>query len=162
MTESGKNTAECCPPFDTSAWNNKLHVWTDKLFVKDSVKTFLYAPLNFGKVITRLMKTIEQSGASSPDWMGLSEHISKWKMDIYVAVDKEVAGTENHKFSGKYYSMVFEGNFNESGKWLKQFGKHLNSLNYSASRQFMWYTTCPKCAKKYGKNYVVILAQLEG
>ena len=26
--------------------------------------------------------------------------------------------------------------------------------------QYMWYTTCPKCAKKYGKNYVVILGQI--
>jgi hypothetical protein len=25
----------------------------------------------------------------------------------------------------------------------------------------MWYTTCPKCAKKYGKNYVVILAEID-
>ncbi|WP_369688185.1 hydrolase [Anaerophaga thermohalophila] len=23
----------------------------------------------------------------------------------------------------------------------------------------MWYTTCPKCAKKYGKNYVAIVGQ---
>jgi hypothetical protein len=26
-------------------------------------------------------------------------------------------------------------------------------------RMYQWYTTCPKCAKKYGKNYVVIIAQ---
>jgi hypothetical protein len=26
---------------------------------------------------------------------------------------------------------------------------------------FMWYTTCPKCAEKYGKNYVVIVAKVE-
>ena len=25
---------------------------------------------------------------------------------------------------------------------------------------YMWYTTCPKCAKKYGKNYVVILSEV--
>jgi hypothetical protein len=25
---------------------------------------------------------------------------------------------------------------------------------------YFFYTTCPKCAKKYGKNYVVILAQI--
>jgi hypothetical protein len=23
-----------------------------------------------------------------------------------------------------------------------------------------YYTTCPKCAKRYGKNYVVLLAQI--
>jgi len=27
-------------------------------------------------------------------------------------------------------------------------------------RMFFFYTTCPKCAKKWGKNYVVILAQV--
>ena len=25
---------------------------------------------------------------------------------------------------------------------------------------YFFYTTCPKCAKKYGKNYVVILMQV--
>jgi len=25
----------------------------------------------------------------------------------------------------------------------------------------MWYTTCPKCAKVYGKNYVVTIAEVE-
>jgi NMD protein affecting ribosome stability and mRNA decay len=24
---------------------------------------------------------------------------------------------------------------------------------------YFFYTTCPKCARKYGKNYVAILAQ---
>jgi hypothetical protein len=37
---------------------------------------------------------------------------------------------------------------------------------YVASRQkkleklYFFYTTCPKCAKHYGKNYVVLLAQV--
>ncbi len=25
---------------------------------------------------------------------------------------------------------------------------------------YLFYTTCPKCAKYYGKNYVVLLAQI--
>jgi hypothetical protein len=25
---------------------------------------------------------------------------------------------------------------------------------------YCYYTTCPKCAKKYGKNYVVLLAKV--
>jgi hypothetical protein len=27
-------------------------------------------------------------------------------------------------------------------------------------KMYFYYTTCPKCAKEYGKNYVVILAQV--
>ncbi|MGD9980573.1 MAG: hydrolase [Hyphomonadaceae bacterium] len=30
-----------------------------------------------------------------------------------------------------------------------------------AERIYLFYTTCPKCAKAYGKNYVVAVAQLE-
>ncbi|HZH72463.1 MAG TPA: hydrolase [Mariniphaga sp.] len=25
----------------------------------------------------------------------------------------------------------------------------------------MWYTTCPKCAKKYGRNFVVIVGKVD-
>jgi len=32
-------------------------------------------------------------------------------------------------------------------------------LNYD--KMYMWYTTCPKCAKKYGKNNVIILANID-
>jgi len=26
-------------------------------------------------------------------------------------------------------------------------------------KMYMWYTTCPECAKKYGKNYIVKIAK---
>jgi len=28
-------------------------------------------------------------------------------------------------------------------------------------KMYLYYTTCPKCAKKYGKNYIVILAEID-
>jgi len=31
----------------------------------------------------------------------------------------------------------------------------------AVKKQYMWYTTCPKCAQKWGKNYVVIVGQIE-
>ena len=31
---------------------------------------------------------------------------------------------------------------------------------WEAQKLFMWCTTCPKCAKKYGKNYVVLVAEV--
>jgi len=30
----------------------------------------------------------------------------------------------------------------------------------AAKKTYIFYTTCPKCAKVYGKNYVVILAEV--
>jgi hypothetical protein len=30
----------------------------------------------------------------------------------------------------------------------------------SVKNYYFYYTTCPKCARKYGHNYVVVLAEV--
>ncbi len=37
----------------------------------------------------------------------------------------------------------------------------VQSKNKKLKKFYFYYTTCPKCAKKYGKNYVVLLAEIE-
>jgi len=81
-------------------------------------------------------------------------------MDIYVAVDQEVPGAQNVTLSGKFLSKVYEGNFKETGKWCKDFASFAKSKGLAIKKMYMWYTTCPKCAKKYGKNYVVIVGEV--
>jgi hypothetical protein len=150
----------CCPQFDPTLWDGKTFEWNNKKFVKDKVFTLFYMPINFGGVMTRLVKKIEEAGATMPDGLALSDHTSKWNMNLYVAVDKEIAGTENITLSGKFLSKVYEGNFKETGNWMKEFENYAKGKGLSISKMYMWYTTCPKCAKKYGKNYVVIVARI--
>jgi hypothetical protein len=80
-------------------------------------------------------------------------------MDIYISVDKSVQTLENRIFTGKYYSKVYEGPFKNCGKWIEDFKNHLAGKGYKVLKMYTWYTTCPKCAKKYGKNYVVLIAE---
>ncbi|MEI7502865.1 MAG: hydrolase, partial [Paludibacter sp.] len=89
----------------------------------------------------------------------LSDHTSAWNMDLYLAVDKEIPGTENVKLSGTFYSKVYEGPFKETDKWVKDFERTTKEKGIKTGKMYMWYTTCPKCAKVYGKNYIVILAK---
>ena len=151
---------ECCPKFDPKPWDEKLLEWKDKKFVKDRVFTFMYMPLNFGSVITKLMKKIESSNAKLDNNLSLSNHTSKWNMDLYIAVDKEISGAENVTLSGKYLSKVYDGDFKETGKWGEDFKKYAKEKGYKIKKWYMWYTTCPKCAKKYGHNYVVTIAEI--
>ena len=151
---------ECCPKFNPKPWDGKLHTWKAKKFVKDKVFCLFYVPLNFGGVITRLMKKMDEAGAKSMDWMGLSDHTSPFNMDLYVAVDKQVPGCNNVTMSGKYLTKAYEGDFKETGKWCKSFDKYTKKKGKKYSKMYMWYTTCPKCAKKWGKNYVVIVAKV--
>jgi effector-binding domain-containing protein len=154
------NEKECCPKFDPTPWDGKIIEWSNKKFIKDKVFTLFYMPINFGSVITKMSKKIEKEGAQVLEYLSLSDHTSQWNMDIYLAVDKEVPGVENVIFSGKYLSKVYEGDFKETGKWCKDFNEYAKSQNLTIKKMFMWYTTCPKCAKKYGKNYVVIIAEV--
>lgn len=152
---------ECCPPFDPIPWDDQTFTWENKRFVCDNVCTLFYMPLNFGRVMKRLDRRINASGAMVPDWLCLSDHTSKWNMDLYLAVDKEVSGVENTTLSGKFYTKVYEGPFRDTGKWCKDYEKLAAEKGYTVKKWFMWYTTCPKCAKKYGKNYVVVVGQVE-
>jgi hypothetical protein len=140
----------CCEPFEPRLWDKKEVAWQEKKFVKDRVFSLFYIPLNFGAVMARVSKKIEESGAKIVDGLVLSESVSKWKTDLYVAVDREIPRAENVKMSGKFISKVYEGEFKEVGKWMAEQPKS----------RYVWYTTCPKCAKVYGKNYVVIFREV--
>ncbi|MCE5174455.1 MAG: hypothetical protein LLF74_03535 [Bacteroidales bacterium] len=151
---------ECCQMFDPAPWDGKILEWDNKKFVKDKVCTWMYMPLDFGRVIKRIMKKVESAGAKPLECMCLSDHTSKWNMDIYVEVDDVVTGVDNVMISGKFLSKVYEGNFKDTGKWCKNFEEYAQSQSLKISKWYMWYTTCPKCSKKFGKNYVVILGQV--
>lgn len=155
-----KDNEECCPKFDVEAWDDKIIEWDRKKFIRDKVFTLFYMPVNFGKVMKRLSDTVEKADAKMPDWLCLSEHTSKWNMDVYLAVSREIPGADNVKLSGKYYSKVYEGPFRDTGKWCKDFEKRIKTKKLDMKKMYMWYTTCPKCARKYGKNYVAIVAEV--
>ena len=152
---------ECCPKFNPKPWEGKIFRWKEKKFIKDSVWTFFYMPLNFGGVITKMMKKIDKAKAKCTDWMGLSDHTSRWNMDLYLAVNKRVPGAKNVKISGKFLSKVYEGPYKDTGKWCDHFKRYAKKKGLKIKKWYMWYTTCPACAKKYGKNYVVIICKVE-
>ncbi|MFA5032852.1 MAG: hydrolase [bacterium] len=160
MSKEKPNT-ECCPKFNPAPWDNKMLEWDNKKFIKDKVFTMFFMPINFGSVVKRMMAKIEKSGGKALDWMGLSDHTSKWNMDLYVAVDREIPDIENISLSGKFFSKVYEGDFKDTGRWCKDFESQVKDKNLKVKKWYMWYTTCPKCAKKYGKNYVVIVGAVE-
>ena len=151
---------ECCPRFDPTLWNGKTFEWENKKFIKDKVFTLFHIPMNFGGVMKRMMAKIEKAGTEVQEGIWLSDHTSKWNMDLYVAVDKEIADAENTTLTGKFLSKVYEGSYNNINKWCAEYDADAKSKNLKVIKQYWWYTTCPKCAKKYGKNYVVLVGKI--
>ena len=54
-----------------------------------------------------------------------------------------------------------EGGFKEVEDWKTDFEKHVGIKEKEIEDLYYWYTTCPKCAKKYNRNYVVLIAKLK-
>jgi effector-binding domain-containing protein len=152
---------ECCPRFEPEPWDGIVLEWENKRFMKERVCTFFYMPLNFGGVMKKVSKKLEREGVSLTNGMCLSEHTSKWNMNVYLDVERIIPNSENVLISGKYLSKVYEGDFKETGKWCKDFEEYAKTRSLEIDKLYMWYTTCPKCARKYGKNYVVILGQIK-
>jgi hypothetical protein len=150
----------CCPPFDPKPWDDKEIVWKDKLFVKDRVRSIFHIPLNFGAVMIKNMAKIEAAGVSADEAITLCDENSPWGADVYIAVDKIVPNAEMAKLNGTFLSKVFEGPYSKMGGWIKEMTGYVKGKGKEIGKLYFYYTTCPNCAKKYGKNYVALLAKI--
>ena len=152
----------CCPKFDPEPWDRREIVWRDRLFVKDRVRSVFHIPLNFGAVMKRNMARIEAAGAQPKpeEMLVLSDDNSLWGADVYITVTREVPDCRMARLSGTFLCRVFEGPFSNTGKWMREMVEYVRGKGRSLERVFFYYTACPKCAKKYGKNYVALLARV--
>ena len=161
-TYTDKNETGCCPIPNITEWDEKEFEWKDKKFIKDSTLNFLYVPLNMGAVIKRMWNKIKESNAQplTEEWILLSTDPSPWKGEHFASVTKDVKNADNVTISGKFISKVFEGDYKQAGLWVKQMNKYIESKGEKLQKLYFFYTTCPKCAKHYGKNYIIAFAQI--
>ena len=158
---SERNTDECCPRFQPEPWDGTALTRENRIFVKDRVTSFFHIPLNFGAVLRRNVDAIEKADAKSETMIVLSDENSLWGADVYIEVTKDVPGAKMANISGSFLSKVFEGPYSNMRKWIGEMKAFVQEKGETLDKLYFYYTTCPKCAKKYGKNYVVLLAQKE-
>ena len=103
---------------------------------------------------------IAQAHADTGGFLVLTQDDSPWHAEHLFAVDKDVPGADMVRLSGTFVTKVFEGPYAEAKTWCGEMarvvqhrGKHLDAL-------YFFYTTCPRCAKAYGRNYVVGVARV--
>lgn len=159
-SQTAKSTG-CCDPFDPAPWQDKEITWNNKNFVKDHVTSFLHIPLNMGGKIVKNMKLIEKANAKAPYQLMLTDEKSMWGSDIYIDVSKDVPGAQMTTLSGTFLTKVFEGPYKNVGLWAQEMKEYVEKKGKKMTKLYFSYTTCPKCAKAYGKNYVVLFAQIQ-
>jgi hypothetical protein len=155
---------QCCAQFNPDPWQKVTHQWKDKPFLMDTVPQFLHMPLPgvYRRTLTRMWERAKTLAAAPDikDFLLLAYDPSPWKSELYVALTRRVPEPDVVGLSGTYVSMVFDGPFSDVPKYIKQMDGYLQTRSQKSKKYFFYFTTCPKCAKKYGHNYIVALAQV--
>jgi hypothetical protein len=156
------NPTNCCPRFNPEGWDEQELHFKDKLFVKAKTRSIFHIPINMGSVYPKTFEDIKEAGAHNDDnFIVLSYDPSPWTGEHYFSVTKEVPGHEMVKMSGTFFTRVFEGPYKDAPKWVKEMEAYVNGRGRQVNKTYFFYTTCPKCAKTYGKNYMVAVSEVQ-
>ncbi len=159
--DKADNLTGCCPRFHPEGWENQELRFEQKPFVKASTVSLFHMPLNMGSVYDKTWRAIQTAHAEGGTFLVLTEDTSPWHAEHYFSVDRDVPGAEMVRMTGTFLTKVFDGPFSDAPKWCDALKKLAVDHNKHAEKLFYFYTTCPKCSKVYGHNYVVGLAQVD-
>ena len=161
FNDQSENTTGCCPRFNDKGWDGQILRFKDKPFVRATTHAVAHLPIDMGKVFSRVLGKIDAGHAVDPSHMiVMSRDLSAFKGEHLFAVDTAISGEENIRISGDYLTKVFEGPFSQVRQWQYDMQALANEKGRAANAVWFYYTTCPKCAKVYGKNPVVGLVEL--
>ncbi len=155
------NETGCCPRFHPEGWSGlELH-FDNKLFVRAETRSIFHIPLNYGTVFPRVQANLEAAGAFDPnDFLIMTKELSPWKEEHFFAAKRNVPGEEMTRLSGDFITKVFDGPYQEARHWHDEMKALARERGKADGAVYFFYTTCPKCSKHYGHNYVVGIAEL--
>jgi hypothetical protein len=155
------NTTGCCPKFNPAGWDRQELHFRNKPFIRATTKSIGHIPINMGKVFGRVQKHIDDTHASDTSHQLVMSHdTSAFGAEHLFAVTKGVPDEEMTTLSGDYITKVFEGPYKNTKRWHEDMRSLAKSHGAGDQPVWFFYTTCPKCAKAYGKNYVVGIAEV--
>lgn len=155
------NTTGCCPKFNPDGWDGRELHFENKEFVRATTKSLMHIPLNMGRVFSRVQGHIEDADAYDPDdCIVLSRDVSAWEAEHLFSITKSVPDEETVTLAGDFITKVFEGPYREIKAWHEEMKELARVKGGTSDEVHFFYTTCPKCAKAYGKNYVVGVARI--
>ena len=158
----------CCPKFNPDKWDEKTFNWENKHFIKETIPTLFHIPFPpmIGKKITSMWKMVQgakQNEGGMADVLVLFWDPTPFKSEIYMSVKGPVEGANNTSLSGELISRVFDGPYNSIPKHLKEMEKYLEEKGKKVESNkdyYVHYAHCPKCAKDFGHNYMILFAKV--
>lgn len=159
--DASVNTTGCCARFKPEGWDEQLLHFDGKAFVRATTRSLAHIPLNMGSVFSRVQAHIEDAGAEDVSQrLVMSRDPSTFAGEHLFAVTRDVPDEEMTRLSGDFLTKCFEGPYSGVRDWYGEMQRTARRKGHEPGDVWFFYTTCPKCAKAYGKNPVVGLVEL--
>ena len=159
--DDSDNETGCCPRFDPEGWDGRTLHFKDKKFLRAETHGVMHIPLNIGQVFRRVDTHVQDAGGwDKDDMIVLSRDLTAFKAEHLFSVSRDIPNEEMVTLSGDFVTKVFEGPYRDVKHWHDEMEKLVEDMWHKPGRIYFFYTTCPKCAKHYGKNYVVGVAEI--
>jgi len=159
-TQYDNSETGCCARLDVDHWDRREIEWERKPFVRDQVRKLFHIPVNYGSVIGRVNDLIESAEAYTEEPLWLTDEVSSWVSILYTASNGDVPGATMEYLSGTFLTRVFEGPYRKVREWADETSAYARERGANVTRFLFYYATCPRCAKKFGENLVVVFAQV--
>lgn len=158
------NNEKCCPEFNPTNWDNNKLIWDNKTFIKETMPVLFHIPFPkvINKKITNMVTLLDGINECEMDenTLMLFHDPSLFKGEIYLSVDKPIPNANNVTISGEFITKVYEGDYKDVPKFMKQMANYVSEKGKSIKKYYVHYAYCPKCAQKFGTNYMVFFAQV--
>ncbi|MDU8942366.1 hydrolase [Ovoidimarina sediminis] len=154
--DAGDNPTGCCPRFNPEGWEGRNLHFRDKRFLRATSRSIVHVPVNIGRVFERVDRRVTRAHGWDPDdIIVLSRDLSPWETEHLFAVSRDIPGEEMVTLSGDFITHVFEGPYGAARNWVPELERMVLAKGLTPKTIYFFYTTCPDCAKVYGRNYVV-------
>lgn len=128
--------------------------------MRQHITSLFHIPLNMGRKITSAKARIDAAGAAVAQGLMLCDETSPWGSELYIDVAGPVPGVTMATLSGHFLTKVYDGPFRDAPRWIADMKRYVASRGQAEDKIYLAYTTCPRCAKAYGHNYVVVFARV--
>ena len=151
---------QCCKEFNPDSLDGKEINLNGRKFLKKRYACFFHVPINIGQVMKQTCAIASEAQAMPEDALWLCDENSPWGADLYLEINKDLPGQITSSLDGIYLCKIFDGPYKEMPKWIEEMKEFVEKKGKKTDKILAYYTTCPKCSKKYGHNYVGLLAKI--
>lgn len=149
-----------CPRLVREEWDMVEHQWDKKPFYALPYRSFFGLPTNLGRQTRAAVDLLYRRGLLAEVPINFAVNEQTFGGTLLIAINRNVKDLETRAMSGKFMSFFFAGKYTERAHWIRHVYRYGRANHLNFHELYIWYATCPVCAKKQGYAQVVIFGKI--